>query len=153
MAQISQLLGRHHYLRKNESRSPSYWLLCGDVVHIGVCRSSPGMIVDRTWPAMSRHIRARDDWRCRRCGVGQTLFDLTTGRPIRLTAMHLDRDPKQQRRMEPGLCLPLLSCCVRRARPDSCPSRATPPNQSGTRPVGTHSRTGVTPAMMRLRHT
>lgn len=44
-------------------------------------------------PAMSRHIRARDGWRCRWCGVGQTLFDLTTGRPIRLTAMHLDGDP------------------------------------------------------------
>jgi hypothetical protein len=45
------------------------------------------------WPAISRRIRALDGWRCRWCGVGDTLFDPNTLRPIRLTAMHLDRDP------------------------------------------------------------
>jgi 5-methylcytosine-specific restriction endonuclease McrA len=45
------------------------------------------------WPAISRRIRARDGWQCRWCGVGNTLFDPNTLRPIRLTAMHLDRDP------------------------------------------------------------
>jgi 5-methylcytosine-specific restriction endonuclease McrA len=45
------------------------------------------------WPAISRRIRARDGWRCRWCGMGDTLFDPNTLRPIRLTAMHLDRDP------------------------------------------------------------
>ena len=45
------------------------------------------------WPAISRRIRARDGWRCRWCGVGNTLLGPDTLRPIRLTAMHLDRDP------------------------------------------------------------
>jgi hypothetical protein len=43
------------------------------------------------WRAISRRIRARDGWRCRWCGVGDTLFDFKTMAPIRLTAMHLDR--------------------------------------------------------------
>jgi len=45
------------------------------------------------WPAISRRIRERDGQRCRWCGAGGTLFGLTTGRPVLLTAMHLDRDP------------------------------------------------------------
>jgi 5-methylcytosine-specific restriction endonuclease McrA len=45
------------------------------------------------WRAISRRIRERDGYRCRWCGIGGTLFDLRTMRPIRLTAMHLDRDP------------------------------------------------------------
>jgi 5-methylcytosine-specific restriction endonuclease McrA len=45
------------------------------------------------WRAISRRIRDRDGFRCRWCGIGGTLFDPSTMRPIRLTAMHLDRDP------------------------------------------------------------
>src|SRR5436853_55479 len=45
------------------------------------------------WPSVSRRIRARDGHRCRWCGVGGTLFDLATGRPVLLTTMHLDGNP------------------------------------------------------------
>src|SRR5947209_7527512 len=47
----------------------------------------------RNWREMSQRIRERDGQRCRWCGAGETLFDLETGRPIRLTTMHLDGDP------------------------------------------------------------
>jgi hypothetical protein len=45
------------------------------------------------WPAISRRIRERDGLRCRWCGAGEGLFDLGTGQPVLLTAMHLDGDP------------------------------------------------------------
>ena len=45
------------------------------------------------WPAISKRIRERDRHRCRWCGAGEGLFDLDTGKPVRLTAMHLDGDP------------------------------------------------------------
>ena len=45
------------------------------------------------WPAISKRIRDRDGFRCRWCGAGEELFDLRTGVPVRLTAMHLDGDP------------------------------------------------------------
>jgi 5-methylcytosine-specific restriction endonuclease McrA len=46
-----------------------------------------------SWPAISKQIRERDGFRCRWCGAGEGLFDLDTGEPIHLTAMHLDGDP------------------------------------------------------------
>jgi 5-methylcytosine-specific restriction endonuclease McrA len=45
------------------------------------------------WPAISRRVRERDGNRCRWCGAGEGLFDLDTGQPVLLTAMHLDGDP------------------------------------------------------------
>jgi 5-methylcytosine-specific restriction endonuclease McrA len=45
------------------------------------------------WPAISRRIRARDGQRCRWCGAGEALFDLSTGKTVLLTTMHLDGDP------------------------------------------------------------
>ncbi len=47
----------------------------------------------RNWPTISRRIRERDGGRCRWCGAGEQLFDLETGKPVRLTTMHLDGDP------------------------------------------------------------
>lgn len=44
------------------------------------------------WPAISKRIRERDACRCRWCGAGEGLFDLATGKAVRLTAMHLDSD-------------------------------------------------------------
>jgi 5-methylcytosine-specific restriction endonuclease McrA len=45
------------------------------------------------WRVISQRIRERDGYRCRWCGAGEALFDLVTGRPVRLTTMHLDGDP------------------------------------------------------------
>lgn len=45
------------------------------------------------WPQISKRIRERDGNRRRWCGADQTLFDLETGKPIRLTTMHLNGDP------------------------------------------------------------
>lgn len=45
------------------------------------------------WRTISRRIRERDGQRCRWCGAGEGLFDLETGKPVRLTTMHLDGDP------------------------------------------------------------
>jgi 5-methylcytosine-specific restriction endonuclease McrA len=47
----------------------------------------------RNWREISRRIRERDEQRCRWCGAGAALFDLTTGRRVSLTTMHLDGDP------------------------------------------------------------
>jgi len=45
------------------------------------------------WRVISRRVREPDGHRCRWCGAGETLFDLGTGEPIRLTTMHLDGNP------------------------------------------------------------
>lgn len=45
------------------------------------------------WPATSQWIRERDGQRFRWCGVGEALFDLSTGRQVLLTTMHLGGNP------------------------------------------------------------
>jgi 5-methylcytosine-specific restriction endonuclease McrA len=42
------------------------------------------------WRVISRRIRERDGHRCRWCGAGDQLFHPETGKPVRLTTMHLD---------------------------------------------------------------
>lgn len=55
------------------------------------------MPVDKTrypksWPAISRRIRERDDWRCKFCGIEQ--YAMRNGSKIVLTVAHLhDPDP------------------------------------------------------------
>ena len=74
------------------------------------------------WPAISRRIRARDGHRCRWCGVGETLFNLSTLRPIRLTAMHLDRDPSNNE--DWNLVCACRACHVAYDAPDLAGARA-----------------------------
>lgn len=74
------------------------------------------------WPKISRQIRERDEQRCRWCGAGETLFDLSTGRPAQLTTMHLDRDPSNNE--EWNLVCACRPCHVAYDAPDLSAARA-----------------------------
>jgi 5-methylcytosine-specific restriction endonuclease McrA len=73
------------------------------------------------WRAISRRIRERDGFRCRWCGVGGTLIDPRAMRPIRLTTMHLDRDPSNNQ--EWNLVTACRSCHVAYDAPDLTAAR------------------------------
>ncbi len=74
------------------------------------------------WPSISLRIRARDGWRCRWCDTGGALFHPQTLRPIRLTAMHLDRDPSNNE--DWNLVCACRSCHVAYDAPDLTAARA-----------------------------
>lgn len=48
----------------------------------------------KNWPAISKRIRDRDEWKCKFCGAPNALPHPITGSVVVLTVAHLDHTPE-----------------------------------------------------------